>query len=103
MARVRPASVVIVDESGDAVASVSHGVVGFQVKVLIPDRGPEAFDEDVGAPRPATIHAELTTLGAHGVDIVFTSELTALIGVHDFRIKDKCRRPCPAHQPHGMP
>ena len=52
MARVRPARVVEGDVAADAFAGSAHRLVGVQVDLLVLDRAPHPFDEDVVAPAP---------------------------------------------------
>ena len=52
---MRPAVVVPLHEPLYSAASLEHAIVGFQVDLLVLDRAPESFDEDVVAPRAGAL------------------------------------------------
>lgn len=57
--------------------------VGPQVDLLVFDGPPEALDEDIVAPGPLAIHADLDFAGGQHFYEVGRCELAALIGVED--------------------
>ncbi|AOU97832.1 hypothetical protein BI364_07510 [Acidihalobacter yilgarnensis] len=59
---MRLASVVEVKVTGQDLASTGDGIVAMQVDLLVLDRLPEPFDEDVVPPAPFAIHADLDRL-----------------------------------------
>lgn len=54
-----------------------------QVYLFVFDGPPEALDEDIVAPCPLAVHADLDLAGGQHLDEVGRSELAALVGVEN--------------------
>src|SRR4051794_14996595 len=86
MARVRSARVVEVDVAANAFAGRAHGLVGMQVDLLVLDRAPHPFDEDVVAPAALAVHRDADAVFVQQSGERATRELTALVGIEYFRL-----------------
>ncbi len=56
---MRSSAVVELQISGQALSGDRYPVVGAQIDLLVFDRSPEPFDEDVVPPRALAVHADL--------------------------------------------
>src|SRR5665647_1727142 len=79
-------AVIKVQISADRCPRHADIVVGMQINLFILDRLPDSLDEDVVAPRALAIHADRDLVGAQHAGECFAGELTALIGVENFRL-----------------
>ena len=71
--------------AGQPVPGGGHAFIGAQVDLLVFDATPEPLDEDVVAPGPLAIHADLEAGVLQCLDEVYRRELAAVVGVHDLR------------------
>jgi hypothetical protein len=74
-----------VETSPHPSSKLSDRVVGVDVNMLIHDRSPKPFDKHVAHPSAFTIHADLNAVGPQDAGEGIACELTALIGVKNFR------------------
>ena len=80
------ASVVIVAQIFvKAFSGVSGTVVVLQVNILVLDRPPEAFHENVVIGPTAMVHADLRSRLQKQSRVFRAGKMTALVAVHDFR------------------
>ncbi len=80
---MRPAAVVPSHVLGNVGPRGDHAAVGLEIHPLVLHAAPESLHEDVVAPGPAPIHAELAATLQRGVGELGGGELAALIGVDD--------------------
>ena len=81
----RSALVVEAEEGGEVRLGVDHRLVTSEVDLVVFDRPPESFDEDVVEAPALAVHRELHAAGEERLGKFFGGELTALIGVENFR------------------
>jgi hypothetical protein len=62
------------------------GLVAVQIDLFVFHGFPQPFDEEVVAPAATAIHADLDLFLLKHADESRAGKLTALIGVHDFRL-----------------
>ena len=77
------AGVVPTDVFGNVGPRGADAVVGLEVHALVLHAAPQPFNEDVIAPGPTPVHAQLAALVQHRIGEVSGGELAALVGVHD--------------------
>ena len=82
---MRPVGVVEVEVDPQTGFGGRNRVVGFQINLLVLDAAPQALDEDVVAPAALAIHADRDLVVLEHLREFQAGELTALIGVEDFR------------------
>jgi hypothetical protein len=68
-----------------ALISLAWAGIIIQIHLLILDRSPKAFGEDIVTGPPAAIHADLNTGGEQALDVGRTGEVTALVAVLNHR------------------
>ncbi len=79
------AAVVEIEVPGQRLPRCGNGFVAMQINLFILHGFPQPFDEDVVAPAALAIHADPDAVLLKHADESRAGELTALIGVHDFR------------------
>jgi len=80
---MRSAGVVERQVLSDGLLGVRDRVVGAQIDLLVLDRFPQAFDEDVVAPAAFAVHADRDAVRLEQAGERFAGELAALVGVED--------------------
>jgi hypothetical protein len=65
------------------VAGFGYAVVGIEINLLVLDRGPQPFDEDVVSPGATPVHTDLDTLLFQYFCKLHAREMRALVGVED--------------------
>ena len=65
---------------------IVHAVVGVQIKLFVFDAAPQSFHEHVVTPAALAVHADLDAVVFQHAGEVQAGELTALVGVEDFRL-----------------
>jgi hypothetical protein len=85
---VRTPAIVKGDPRADAGVRVTAVDVALEVDVLMLERAPQPFDEDVVHPAAAAIHRDAHTGGYQHAGEGCAGELAALIGVEDLRLAE---------------
>ena len=85
---MRPFLIIEEEVVGQSPVEVCNRVVGLDVEVLVFDRAPEAFDEDVVECSTASIHADGDALLLQAASEPRGGELAALVGVKDLGLAD---------------
>ena len=94
---VRSPFVVEVEEAGEIGFGLGLGAVALEVNLVVFDRPPEPFDEDVVQRTAAAVHRQLHPEGEQRLGKLGGRELAALIGVEDLRHAIAVDRPL--HRP----
>jgi len=83
--QMTPTGVIPVDVHRKVGTRRTCAVIGEQIHTLVFDRGPDALNKHVISLSTTTIYRRLATLAHHRIDKVLRRELTALVGIDDFR------------------
>ena len=82
---MRATAIVEIEISIQSPSGGGNGFVAVQINLFILHGFPQPFDEHVVAPAAFAIHADLDFVLLKHADEGRAGELTALVGVHDFR------------------
>src|SRR6478752_4141300 len=81
--RVRTSGVEEIDVARDPRLGLADRVIGVEVNLFVFDGPPKSLHEDIVAPRPSAIHADLHAAGLQCFGEHLARELAALVGVED--------------------
>ena len=85
---MRPFLIIEEEVVGQSPAEVGDRLVKVEVEILIFDRSPQSFDEDVVECSAASIHTDGNVLPFQLAGVPRGGELGALIGVKDLGLRD---------------